>query len=301
MVITVERPEGHFCVTVEKPFARIGTHGSSEVVLPQEGAPHRSLYLHATEAGVYYVRLASASENDTDSHGWLAPDQVISVGPYRIAVQLANGSAKPDALRPDFEVPETGPPRAALMIVHDGRTVAHYPLRRRLTVVGRGQRSTLRLADAQVSTAHCVLYREADRLWAIDLLSSNGTLVTGQPLEAAVVAPGQSLVLGGSVELVYTCPQENSTTLNDGTNLPDTPNLLDLPVASDSNRQSQLPMPLMDDDPDALTRYVTDRMIQVDRQAHWRRRLLAAAVGLLVLLTGVVTALLLLERYGLNP
>ena len=88
--ITVDGPEGRFCVKVEKPFARVGRHESSEVVLPNKRAPHRGLYLHATEAGIFYVRLASSSsKNDQGAQGWLAPGQILNVGPYQITVQLA--------------------------------------------------------------------------------------------------------------------------------------------------------------------------------------------------------------------
>ena len=144
------------------------------------------------------------------------------------------------------------------MVVDHGKTVAHCPLRRRFSVVGRDQHCTLRLADSQISTSHCVLYREEDKLWAIDLLSTNGTSIAGQPLETALVAPGQSLTLGDHVELIY------------------------------------LSTPQMDDNLDELTLHVTGRMIQFDRRTRRRRRLLMAAVGLLVLLAiaAAVAALL---------
>ena len=140
------------------------------------------------------------------------------------------------------------PPHPVLMVVDHGETVAHYPLRRRLSVVGRDQRCTLRLADSQISIFHCILYREEGKLWAIDLLSSNGTSIAGQPLQTALVAPGQSLTLGDHLELVY------------------------------------LSTPQMDDNLDELTTQVTSRMIQSDRQTRRRRWLLVAAVGLLILL-----------------
>ena len=228
--ITVEGPEGRYGVKVEKPFARIGRHGSSEFVLPDKHAPHRGLYLHATESGVYYVRLASSpAKNDKGAQGWLAPGQILDVGPYQIAAQLTNGQSKTDAPLPDFEGRDSTPPYPVLMIVNRGETVAHYPLRRRLSVVGRDQHNTLRLTDSQISTSHCILYREEDKLWAIDLLSSNGTSIAGQPLESALIAPGQSLTLGDHVELVY------------------------------------LSAPQMDDNLDELTQHVTGRMIQFDR------------------------------------
>jgi len=259
--ITVEGPEGRFCVKVEKPFARIGHHESSEVVLPNKDAPHRGVYLHATEAGVFYVHLTSSpSKNGRGSQGWLAKGQILTVGQYRITVQL-NGQAKPDAPLPDFEGRDSVPPHPVLTVVDHGKTVARHPLRRRFSVVGRDQHSTLRLADSQISTSHCVLYREEDKLWAIDLLSSNGTSIAGQPLESALVAPGQSLSLGDYVELVY-----SST-------------------------------PQREDNLDELTLRVTSRMIHFNQRTRRRRRLLMAAIGLLVLLAIAAIAFFLPKDY----
>jgi pSer/pThr/pTyr-binding forkhead associated (FHA) protein len=260
--ITVEGPEGRFCVKVEKPFARIGHHESSEVVLPDKDAPRRGVYLHATEAGVFYVHLASSpSKNGEDAQGWLATGQILNVGQYRIGVQLANGQAKPDASLPDFEGQNSLPPHPVLMVVDHGKTVAHHPLRQRFSLVGRDQHNTLQLADSQISTSHCVLYREENRLWAIDLLSSNGTSIAGQPLESALVAPGQSLSLGDHVELVY---------------------------LSNPPREENL---------DELTLQVTSRMIQFNQRRRRRRRLLMAAIALLVLLAVAATVFFLPKHY----
>jgi hypothetical protein len=104
------------------------------------------------------------------------------------------------------------------------------------------------LADSQISTSHCVLYREEDKLWAIDLLSTNGTFIAGQRLEAALIAPGQTITLGDRVELIHLSPSQ------------------------------------MDENLDEVTRHVTSRMIQFNSRTRRRRLLLMAAVGLLVLL-----------------
>ena len=229
--ITVEGPEGRFCAKVEKPFARVGRHESSEYVLPDRRAPHRGLYLHATEGGVYYIRLTSSpSEKGSDLRGWIGPDQTLDVGPYRVMVQLTNGPAKAETPLPDFEGRDCLPPHPALKILDHGKTIAYCRLRRKLSVVGRGQHCTLRMANLQISACHCVLYREEDKLWAIDLLSTNGTFLAGQPAEAALIAPGQSLRLGSRVELIY------------------------------------LPAPPADDNLDDLSLHVTSRMVESGRQ-----------------------------------
>jgi hypothetical protein len=259
--ITVEGPEGRFCAKVEKPFARIGRHESSEVVLPNKDAPHRGVYLHATQAGVFFVHLASSpSRSDKDAQGWLAPGQILNVGQYKIAVEL-NGQAKPDVALPDSEGQDAQPPHPVLMVVDHGKTVAHLPLRRKFSVVGRDEHSTLRLTDSQVSMSHCVLYREEGRLWAIDLLSSNGTSIAGQPLESASIAPGQPLSLGDHVELIYLSAPQNQDSL------------------------------------DELSLRVTGRMVQFNQRTRWRRLLLMASIGLLAALAVAAVVFFLPEDY----
>jgi pSer/pThr/pTyr-binding forkhead associated (FHA) protein len=258
--IAVEGPEGRFCVKVEKPFARIGRHRSSEVVLPSKEIPRRAFYLHATPAGVYFFRLApSASDNDQPAEGWLATGQTLKIGLYRIAVQVAGEQAQPVAPLPDFTGADLAEPYPVLMITRQGERIAPFPLRRRLTAVGRDPHNALQLADSQVSTSHCVLYRQQDELWIIDLLSSNGTFLGRHRLEAAVLAPGQPATLGNQVKLVC------------------------------------LPASQTDENLDELTLHVTGRMIQLDRQTRRRRRLMIAAVALVVLV-GAATGVYFLPR-----
>jgi len=92
-------------------------------------------------------------------------------------------------------------------------------------------------------------------------LSSNGTSIAGQPLESALVAPGQSLSLGDYVELVY------------------------------------LSTPQKEDNLDELTLRVTSRMVQFNQRTRRRRRLLMAAIGLLVLLAIAAIAFFLPKDY----
>jgi hypothetical protein len=261
--ITVEGPEGRYSVKVEKPYARIGRHGSSEYILPNKYAPHRGLYLHATDAGIYYVRLASSpSKNDKGAQGWLAPGQVLEVGPYKVSAQLTDPQVDINAPLPDFEGRSSAPPHPMMVVVHRGETIAHFALRRRLSVAGRDQHSSLRLADSQISTSHCILYREKGKLWAIDLLSSNGTFIGGQPIESALIEPGQSLSLGDHVELAYL-----------------------------STPQTE------EEDLDELTLNITNRLIQSDHQDRRRRRWIIGSIALLVLLILVAASLFLLVDY----
>jgi hypothetical protein len=245
--ITVDGPDGRFHATVQKPFARIGRRESSEVVLPDKRVPLQAIYLHATETEVFCIRLTSSvARTDRDSQARLAPGQTITVGPYQISVELSNGRADSGEADAEPDERDCTPPHPSLMLICQNKTVGYYSLRRKLTVVGRDQKSALRLADSQISASHCILYRQGDQLWAIDLFSSNGISIADQPTETTLVAPGQSLGLGDNVKLVY------------------------------------LPVPQAGDDIEQLSLRVTGRMIDSFQQP--RRRLLLLLAGLLGLL-----------------
>jgi hypothetical protein len=65
-----------------------------------------------------------------------------------------------------------------------------------LELVGRGEDCEVGLASTQVSLYHCVLLRESNRLWCIDLASGNGTFLNGQKIECAPIEMGGRLQIG---------------------------------------------------------------------------------------------------------
>src|SRR6266516_1922036 len=58
--------------------------------------------------------------------------------------------------------------------------------------IGRGDEVTLKLKDEGLSRLHATLYRDQDRVWILDEVSTNGTWVNG-----ALVPPVGSLVKDG--------------------------------------------------------------------------------------------------------
>jgi hypothetical protein len=68
--------------------------------------------------------------------------------------------------------------------------------------VGRHADNDLQIDDPSVSGHHCELTPDARGLRVVDLDSTNGTFVDGEPVREAVLQPGQRLQLG-SVELWF--------------------------------------------------------------------------------------------------
>jgi hypothetical protein len=208
LVVVVEGPQGRTLTTTEKPYARVGAHAKSDVVLSGPGVPRRGLYLHATHAGVFCARLSDEDSAAEPGRGWLLPDHEVPLGPYRISAHLAGGRPEtgdwgPQALEPDLEARGSAEaPYPVIAVSFAGREVARRRLGRRLTVVGRCRPSTLPIWGSDLSAPHLVFCWEAGVLWAIDLVSRKGTRLDGAPVEAAQLPLGGSVTLG-DVELTY--------------------------------------------------------------------------------------------------
>jgi Protein of unknown function (DUF3662)/Inner membrane component of T3SS, cytoplasmic domain len=71
-----------------------------------------------------------------------------------------------------------------------------YELRTPVTLLGRGTDCDLRLVDTGVSRHHAELRVEDDQVVLVDLGSTNGTFVNGQPVRRVALTDGTSVTLG---------------------------------------------------------------------------------------------------------
>jgi pSer/pThr/pTyr-binding forkhead associated (FHA) protein/predicted nucleic acid-binding Zn-ribbon protein len=197
LVVTVEGPSGRSVLSLAQPFARVGSHPASEVVLADPAVPLRSVYLHATPQGVFCLYL-DCQQQDLDNRGtWLHPDQELALGPFRLKAGLL--TAEPGDAVPERSLAAWGssPPPLPVMMVYCGPTLKDKRrFRARLNPVGRRPQCGLQLKGQKVSAFHCVLYWEHEHLWCIDLNSSNGTFLNEQPLVCGRVAIGDRLEVG---------------------------------------------------------------------------------------------------------
>ncbi|MFO7610495.1 MAG: FHA domain-containing protein [Candidatus Krumholzibacteriia bacterium] len=88
-----------------------------------------------------------------------------------------------------------------------------HVLRRRLTVVGRNASADLRLDSAQVSGIHARILRRDGRVLLRDTGSRNGTLVNGDTVSQASLAPGDRIAFGDVTFQVGRSPVPTGRTL----------------------------------------------------------------------------------------
>jgi len=202
LVVTVEGPQGTREIHVPKPYARIGWHPDSEIVLQGAHVAKRALYLHATPEGVFALNL-DREEAPLDHHGrWVGSQEVLALGDFRLKVRLASGDRE---TVPDSDPVRWGsasPPLPVVRIFCGPLLKDKRRFRARLNILGRRPQCALQLRGQRVSSFHAALFWDQRRLWCIDLLSGNGTFLNGNSIECAEVALGDRLEIG-EFSLVY--------------------------------------------------------------------------------------------------
>jgi len=296
LVVSVEGPEGRIERIIQKPLARLGNHAGCEIVLGDPRVVGRSLYLHATDAGVYCVRLPRSVGGRGWIARWLRPNEVARFGPYRIVARLAGADTSSVSPPRDLGAKGTIPPPHPLLAVSiGGEELATCRLTRRLTILGSHPSSNIQLKNAGVSESQLALYWTPESLWAIDLLGRFATLMRGRPIEAVRLEEHQTLSLG-EIEVTH-LPDPNVRGALAADNVRDAstaiaPGLLQEMIAAPSDSDplperekertgSPLSCPVElppsprvapGEDPDALFARITDRLIETAQDTLTRRR-----------------------------
>ena len=123
-----------------------------------------------------------APGEDTSSRGWPGKPR-----PPARGRSLAGGRGFPG--RPRLIVSSPGAPGA-------GDNQHTYELQTPVTLLGRGTDCDLRLVDPGVSRHHAELRVEHDQVVLVDLGSTNGTFVNGQPVRRVALSDGTHISLG---------------------------------------------------------------------------------------------------------
>jgi hypothetical protein len=129
----------------------------------------------------------------------------LTVGTFRLRSGVIRGTTVEDGeiRRPVSDLPHPqegfpGSPRLLVSVAEAGpgggqRT---FPLTSPLTILGRGTDCDLRLVDQGVSRHHAEIRVEDGDVVLVDLGSTNGTFVNGQPIRRVSLADGTRVTLG---------------------------------------------------------------------------------------------------------
>lgn len=201
-----------------QPFVVVGRDPRCDLVLEHPEVSPRHVYFQVVNGRVLYLDLGSRSgvshAGKRRRVGWLAREESLRVGPYRVRLQGGDVAG---------EVPTGVPAADAPLAFEDARLggalgleLSHRAVRRTdcearwgLALIGSGADCPIRLIDPSVATYHAALIRTPAGAWVVDLLGEGGARHNGRAARSAKLAVGDALQLGHSVIRVTRIPTAN--------------------------------------------------------------------------------------------
>jgi hypothetical protein len=188
----------------------------NDFVVELAESDHARLDVYAETLGVELANLARDYAKE-QGYSFVGPVQMrfegvpdMVTGTFRIRSGVIRGSTVEggEIRLPASDLPRTPgrgfPGRPRLLVsgpgaqgVPEGDGEQHiYPLQTPVTLLGRGTDCDLRLVDPGVSRHHAELRVENDQVVLVDLGSTNGTFVNGQPVRRVTLSDGMRIALG---------------------------------------------------------------------------------------------------------
>jgi pSer/pThr/pTyr-binding forkhead associated (FHA) protein len=188
-------------LVLEQPFALVGRAEGADVRLEDPRVGRRHVLLHVLGGRLYCADLESRSGirrgGGAPGSGWLAPGEILEVGPF--ALRLAGGAdaAEPGAAFDPMggEGEPSGLPRVTLEFPGREVPAPPWPMNRVLAMVGRSPACRVRLGGSEVSQYHAALVRTPVGLWVVDLLGRHGIAVNGQSRRWGRLGDGDELTV----------------------------------------------------------------------------------------------------------
>jgi pSer/pThr/pTyr-binding forkhead associated (FHA) protein len=190
----------------EQPFVLIGREERNDLRLDDEAVSRRHAYLQQMGERVFCIDLGSRTgthwAGEARPAGWLRPNQGIQIGPFTLELAKAAWTGG----IPNEEGAEAGNPLQDRMngqlqfpmfrIAVGNEVRSQFRMNRELVLVGSAPECRVRLRDAGISRYHCSLVKTPEGLWVLDLLSTTGTRLNGEPIRWARVNEGDLLRVG---------------------------------------------------------------------------------------------------------
>jgi len=202
--LSVERLDGRppEIREVAAPFAVIGRDPGADLVLDDPEVSRRHAYLQVVAGRAFLMDVGSRSGLfwgvDRRAEGWIDAGSAVRVGPYLVRPLLdgpeAPGDPLPDPTSRAFPMP--GAVDVSLEIEGPEAAPGAWQVSRTLVLMGRSVACRLRLPGPNVSSLHACLVRTASGAWLVDLLSTSGTTVNGQPVRSAHLGEGDEVRIG---------------------------------------------------------------------------------------------------------
>jgi hypothetical protein len=183
----------------------------NDFVVELADTDYERLEVYADSLGIELATLAREYARE-QGYSFVGPVQMrfeglpeLTTGMFRIRSGVIRGTTVEDGeiRRPATDLPRppgnlSGKPRLLVSGPDgsEGNTQRTYELSVPITILGRGTDCDLRLVDPGVSRHHAELRVEDGEVVLVDLGSTNGTFVNGQPIRRITLTDGTQVTLG---------------------------------------------------------------------------------------------------------
>src|SRR5579875_2130067 len=183
----------------------------NDFVVELAESDHERLDMYEDSLGVELANLARDYAKE-QGYSFVGPVRMrfegvddLATGTFRIRSGVIRGSTVEggEIRQPASDLPRpmgggfAGGPRLIVRTPDAGGGRQHtYELVTPITLLGRGTDCDLRLVDPGVSRHHAELRVEGGNVVLVDLGSTNGTFVNGQPVKHVALADGMQIMLG---------------------------------------------------------------------------------------------------------
>lgn len=173
---------------VERPYALLGSHPDCDIAV--SGVASKCLLVLATGRGIRGLVLSRQAKKAGQLFR-IDPNRSFRLGQFDVTVAPKSVPVDTDSEAADGEAP-----LAVVTWKADGcRRFLQIPDQKPI-LLGRSLPAELRVEDGELSGVHGCLVRFEQRLFVIDLLSTNGISVAGDRIRCSAVDPGKSFKAG---------------------------------------------------------------------------------------------------------
>jgi len=183
----------------------------NDFVVELADTDHERLQVYADSLGIEFATLAREYARE-QGYSFVGPVRMrfegvpdLTTGTFRIRSGVIRGTTVEDGeiRQPSSDLPQPqgglhGAPRLLVSGPDNapGAGQRTFELTAPVTILGRGTDCDLRLVDPGVSRHHAELRVEDGEVVLVDLGSTNGTFVNGQPVRRVLLADGTRVTLG---------------------------------------------------------------------------------------------------------
>lgn len=191
-------------IDVQSPFVLIGQGRGCDLRLVHPDVCYRHAYLQVIQGRLYGFDLDSdhgtAWGRSVRREGVVTFQTNLQIGPFSIRLSRAPAFTQGlESTADDWELENEPLENIRLWFENAGGRSSHSPLRpirRQITLLGRSNRSHLKLSDASVSKAHCSIVRTEFGFWVVDLLGRTGTRLKDRLVRFSRLTPDETLTVG---------------------------------------------------------------------------------------------------------